>query len=191
MFSERTLQKARKGIMTSKEGAARQPQAIKGDLPQEISTFQIVNAKEHFLESALRLITPAVENGDEVVCLPEDIEELARDTINLFTTLLRCDEQHNLLAATAEEYPYQAAEEELADLFLRFLAVCDALRGLVDTLQRRGFEIKSQRDLEAVCTRAHYLARDDEAFYETEPYHALAERALTEYQTGQVEEWPI
>lgn len=115
---------------------------------------------------------------------------MARDTINLFTTLLRCDEQHNLLAATAEEYLYQAAEEELAELFLRFLAVCDALRGLVDTLQGRGHEIKSQRALEAVCARAHYLARD-EAFYETETYHALAERALTEYQTGQVEEWPI
>ncbi len=177
--------------MTSKEGTARRSQVIKDDPPQGISTFQIVNAKEQFLESALRLITPVVEDGDEAVYLPEDIEELARDTINLFTTLLRCDEQHNLLAATSEEYPYQAAEEELAELFLRFLALCDTLRGLVDTLQKRGYEVKSQRALEAVCTHANYLARDDEAFYETETYHALAERALAEYQTGQVEEWPI
>lgn len=33
-------------MMTGEEGAARQPQAIKDDPPQGISTFQIVNAKE-------------------------------------------------------------------------------------------------------------------------------------------------
>ena len=73
-----------------------------------MTTLQIASAKEQFLANALRLITPLVNNGDGVVSLPEDVESLARDTIDLFATLLRCDEQHNLRAATAEDYPYLA-----------------------------------------------------------------------------------
>jgi hypothetical protein len=155
-----------------------------------MTTLQIARAKEQFLEDALRVIAPVVNNGGEVISLPEDVESLARDAIDLFATLLRCDEQHHLLAVTSEDYPYLTAEEELAALLRRFLAMCEELCMLGETLQRRGHEIKSQSALEAVCAHAQRLVHDDQTFYETETYRTLAERAQTEYQSGQVEEWP-
>lgn len=155
-----------------------------------MTTLQIARAKEQFLEDALRVIVPVVNNGGEVISLPADVESLVRDAIDLFATLLRCDEQHHLLAVTSEDYPYLTAEEELAALLRRFLATCEELCVLSKTLNRRGYEIKSQSALEAVCARARRLVHDDQTFYETETYRTLAERARREYQNGQVEEWP-
>ncbi|MFQ5859444.1 MAG: hypothetical protein ACE5LU_27925, partial [Anaerolineae bacterium] len=153
---------------------------------EQAVSCQIANAKAQFLESALRLLTPVVQNGDEAVGLAEDIEGLAQDTIDLFATLLRCDKQHNLLAATSEEYPYEATEAQLEELFLRFATVCDRVRELVEALQNRGHEIESRHALEAVCAHAHRLVQDDDTFYETEAFRTLLEEALAEYQTGQV-----
>jgi len=158
---------------------------------QAMTTLQIARAKEQFLEDALRLIIPLANDGDGVRSLLDDFESLARDTVDLFSTLLRCDEQHNLLAATSDDYPYLEAEEELAALFRRFLTMCDGLRALGETLQSRGYEIKSQRTLEAAYAHAHRLVHDDQTFYETETYRTIAERAQAEYQSGQIEEWPV
>ena len=156
-----------------------------------MTTLQIAWAKEHFLEHALHLIAPVSERDEEQVrALVKDAEDLIRDAVNLFDTLLRCDEQHHSLAATVETYPYQATEEELTVLFRRFLAMCEALCALSQTLQARGFEIANKAALDKTCAHACRLVDDDQAFYATETYQALAERACADYESGQVERWP-
>lgn len=155
-----------------------------------MTTMQIARAKERYLENALNMISPAVKNGDVATSLLEDFESLVRDTIDLFATLQRCDEQHSLLAATVEDYPYQETEAELAALFRRFLSTCDELRVLGEVLQSKGHELESQRTLDSVCAHTRRLVYNDQTFYGTETYRTIAERAETEYQSGQVEEWP-
>lgn len=156
-----------------------------------MTTLQIAWAKEHFLEHALRLITPVVTGDGEAPSLAQDVDSLAQDAIDLFATLLRCDEEHSLLAATSDDYPYQATEEELAVLFRRFLNMSKDLSALTRRLQSQGHDIESQAELEAVSAHAWRLVHDDQSFYETETYRSLAEQAYAEYQSGQVEEWPV
>jgi len=156
-----------------------------------MTTLQIAWAKEHFLEHALRMITPVITEDGETPSLAQDLDSLAQDAIDLFATLLRCDEKHNLLAATSDDYPYQATEEELTVLFRRFLAMSEDLCVLARRLHRQGHDIEHLPALESVSTHARRLVHDDQSFYETDTYRALAKQAHAEYQRGQVEEWPV
>ncbi|MBS1252967.1 MAG: hypothetical protein MAG451_02011 [Anaerolineales bacterium] len=155
-----------------------------------MTTLQIARAKEKYLEDALDLVASVMENGDVLPSLAEDVESLVQDTIDLFATLRRCDEQHSLLAATSEDYPYEEIEVELAALFQQFLALCNELRAVTRMVQDRGHEIKGHQALGEICAHARRLVQDDQTFYESETYRLLAERAQAEYEAGQVEEWP-
>lgn len=156
-----------------------------------MTTLQIAWAKEHFLEHALRMITSVITEDGETPSLAQDLDSLAQDAIDLFATLLRCDEKHNLLAATSDDYPYQATEEELTVLFRRFLAMSEDLCVLARRLHRQGHDIKHLPALESVSAHARRLVHDDQSFYETDTYRALVKQAHAEYQSGQVEEWPV
>lgn len=155
-----------------------------------MTTLQIARAKEQYLEDALDLVASVMENGDVSSSLAEDAESLVQDTVDLFATLRRCDEQHSLLAATSDDYPYQEIEDELATLFQQFLSMCNQLCTLSDRFQDSGHEIESHHILQKVCAHARRLVQDDQTFYESETYRTLAERAQAEYEAGQVEEWP-
>ena len=100
-------------------------------------TLKIAQEKEQFLENALQVVAPIINNGYEPTFLSENMESLAQDTIELFATLLRCDEQHNLLAATIDDYSYSATEEALEKLFGRFLIMCGKLKSLSEALATR------------------------------------------------------
>ncbi len=156
-----------------------------------MTTLQIAWAKENFLEHALRLIIPdTYQKAQQESLLIQDIEDLVQDASQLFTTLLRCDEQHNLLVATQETYPYQAKEEELTVLFRRFLLMCEMLYTLSHSLQQQGLEITNWTTLKETRDHARRLVEDDQAFYATTTYHTLAEQAYTDYKSGHVEPWP-
>jgi uncharacterized protein (DUF1778 family) len=158
---------------------------------QQAISYRIADAKARFLEDAIQLIMPVLRNGDEAEFVVEDIEDLTQDTIDLFAALLRCDEQHHLLATLSDQYPYEATEAQLEKLFGRFVTVCDHVHELVEILQDRGQQVKSRHTLKAVCNRAHRLVEDDEAVYETEAFRTLMEEAFADYQAGQVKEWLV
>jgi hypothetical protein len=153
-------------------------------------TLEIAQAKEQFLEDALQVVVPIINNGYDPTFLSNDVESLAQDTVQLFATLLRCDEQHNLLATTVDNYPYAVTEETLDELFSRFLAMCGKLKSLSETIQQKGIYIKNHADLVTIYAHARRLVNDDQSFYETTTYERLAEQAEVEYQTGQIEKWP-
>jgi hypothetical protein len=153
--------------------------------------LQIAWAKQHALEHVLRLITPAVTSDDEAPCMTQDLDGLSQDATNLFAMLLRCDEKHHLLAATSDDYPYQATEDELTVLFRRFLAMSEDLCVLAQRLHRQGHIIDHLPALEAVSAHTRRLVHDDQSFYETDTYRTLTEQAHLAYQNGQVEEWPV
>jgi len=154
-----------------------------------ITTLQIAGVKERFLEKAVRLVVPPARNGNKLLPLPEDVEDLTQDAIGLFSTLLRCDEQHNLLAGGAD-YDYLTVETELTTLFSKFLVLCNELLDLGKTLGKQGRKIKNQSELEQIRAHVRRLVNNDQSFYRTKAYLTIAERAYTEYQSGQVEEWP-
>jgi len=154
------------------------------------TTLQLAEAKEQFLESALQLITPIVNNGHEMTFVIKDIEYLIEDVTNLFVMLLRCDEQHNLLATT-DNYPYLAIEFELTKLFERFLDGGKKLQQVGELLQEKGFELKNLAHLSNVCSHAHHLVEDDQRFYDTLVYQNLAQQSYTEYQNNKIDAWPV
>jgi len=154
------------------------------------TTLQLAEAKEQFLESALQLITPIVNNGHEMTFVIKDIEYLIEDVTNLFAMLLRCDEQHNLLATT-DNYPYLAIEFELTKLFERFLDGGKKLQQVGELLQEKGFELKNLAHLSDVCSHAHRLVEDDQSFYDTLAYQNLAQQSYIEYQNNKIEAWPV
>ncbi len=156
-----------------------------------ISTIlQLAEAKEQFLESAVQLITPVVNNGHEMTFVIKDVECLIEDETNLFAMLLRCDEQHNLLATT-DNYPCSAIESELTKLFERFLDGGKKLQQVAELLQKKGFELKNLAQLIDVCSHAHRLVEDDQSFYDTVVYQNLAQQSYTEYKNNKIETWPV
>lgn len=156
-----------------------------------MTTLQIAWAKEHYLEHALGLITPVIKGNGETPSVAQDLNSLVQDATDLFATLMRCDEKHNLLAATSDDYPYQATEEEITVLFRRFLAMSEDLCMLARRLHRQGHNIEHLAALKDVSARVRCLVHDDQSFYETDTYRVLAKQAQAEYQSGQVEEWPV
>ena len=152
-----------------------------------MTTIQIAKEKERFLEKSISLLK--VENF-KYATLAEDIEYLVQDAIGLFSLLLRCDEHHQLAAVTSNDYPYQAVEDTLDNIFIKFLDLCDELSSLAEVQFNMGYEIKNRNKLEAVRTKARHIVEDDETFYESERYRSITARAMDEYQKGQVEKWP-
>ena len=153
-----------------------------------MTTIQIAKEKELFLEKSISLLK--VENEKKYSTLAEDIEYITQDTIGLFPLLLHCDEHHQLAAVTSNDYPYQAVEETLDNLFIKFLELCDELSALMKVKFNMGYEIKNRNELEAVRAKARHIVEDDETFYESERYRSITARAMAEYQKGQMEEWP-
>lgn len=146
-------------------------------------TIQIAEEKERFLEKSISLLK--VEDEKKYDAFAEDIEYLAQDTIGLFSLLLRCDEHHQLASVTLNNYPYQAIEETLDNLFAKFLESCNQLSELVKVQHNLGYEFKSRDKLEAVRAKAQRIVADDETFYESERYLSITARAIEEYQRGQ------
>ncbi len=153
-----------------------------------MTTIQIAKEKERFLEKSINLLKR--ENEKKYATLAEDIEYLVQDAIGLFSLLLRCDENHQLTAVTSSDYPYQAAEETLDNIFIKFLELCDELSALAKIQLNMGYEIKNRNKLEAVRAKARHIVEDDETFYESQQYRSITARAMEEYQKGQVEKWP-
>jgi hypothetical protein len=155
------------------------------------TTLRIAWAKEYFLEHALHLIAPVVRGNNEAPRVAQDLDGVSQDATSLFAMLLRCDEKHNLLAATCDDYPYQATEDELTILFRRFLAVSEDLCVLARRPHRQDHDIEHLPALEAVSAHTRRLVHDDQSLYETDTYRKVAKQAHLAYQNGPVEEWPV
>jgi len=153
-----------------------------------MTTLKIAKEKERFLENSIRVLEMESETKHAVQA--EDIEYIAQDAIGLFHLLIRCDEYHQLTATISDDYPYQAVEETLEHLFIKFLELCNQILYYVEDQTEKGYKIKDQEKLEAVRAKAKRIVEDDEEFYESEDYRSITANAMEEYQKGQVEKWP-
>ena len=77
-----------------------------------------------------------------------EVEVLLRDTVQLYTDLLRTDEFHHYDARTHPQYPYAHVDEAIEALFrqLRNLLV----KGTVAVLEQHGYPLKAQQTLSSV-----------------------------------------
>jgi len=120
--------------------------------------------------------------------LAGEVDILIRDTLQLYTDVIRTDEFHHYDARTHPQYPYAQMEEQIEALFhaVRDLLVKES--ALAARLARHGYPLTGEADV-AQCLRAlDVLLADESPVYTSEPFQAVLQQSLDDVKAGRVVE---
>jgi len=122
--------------------------------------------------------------------LAGEIEVLLRDTVQLYTDLLRTDEFHHYDARTHPQYPYAHVEAAIEALFrqLRDLLVKGTV--VAAGLAHHGYPPKGAADVAQCLDTLDVLLADESPIYTSEPFQAVLQQSLDDIKEGRVVEMP-
>lgn len=151
------------------------------------SFTQIAHYKQAYLEKAIKEVWQLQTEQDFkwFVC---DVSIIISDILTFVDQIHECDNQHNLLAATVEDYPFEQIQREIEELFDSALQFSNYLFSLAQ--QFDGDQIENLEQLRKTITKLNWMLGKDDSVYESEGYKKLAEEAIQEYKAGMLEEWP-
>ena len=103
-----------------------------------------------------------------------EVEVLLRDTVQLYTDLLRTDEFHHYDARTHPQYPYAHVDEAIEALFrqLRNLLVKGTVVAAV--LEQHGYSPKGAADVVQCLRDLDVLLASESPIYTSEPFQAIS-----------------
>ncbi|MFQ6041835.1 MAG: hypothetical protein ACE5PV_13335 [Candidatus Poribacteria bacterium] len=164
------------------------------------SFTQVAHHKQTYLDKTIRELWNQVQSGLQSK-LPSSEQELewftrcvsivASDILTFVDMIHECDNRHNFLAVTVDDYPYDKVQKEIEELFESALHLANHLFSIARDLQQRGYEVDNLKRLKKTITELNWMLSKDESVYESEGYKKLTEEAIREYKTGTIlEQWP-
>lgn len=142
--------------------------------------------KQAYLQKAIKDIGQT-QTEQELRWFVHDVSVIASDILSFVDMIHECDNRHNLLAVTVEDYPYEQRQKEIEELFESALEFSNYLLSLA---RRKGFQIDNIEQLKKTIAELNWMLEKDDSVYESEGYKRLAEEAIQEYKAGILEEWP-
>jgi hypothetical protein len=120
--------------------------------------------------------------------LSGEIEVLLRDTLQLYTDLVRMDELHHYHARTQPQYPYAQVEEAIEALLrqLRDLLVKGTV--IAAAVEHHGYPPKGAADIAQCLQALEVLLADESPIYTSEPFQAVLQQSLDDINAGRVVE---
>jgi len=120
--------------------------------------------------------------------LTGEVEVLIRDTLQLYTDLVRADECHHYCAVTQSHYAYAQLEAQLEALLKKLHELLE--KGIVLAAQfvHHGYSPKGQTDLVECLHAVEVLLADESPIYGTTAFQDVLHRSLDDLNTGRVVE---
>jgi len=150
--------------------------------------------KERMLQEYSAQLSPQLEAGEpwadahQWAILTGEVEVLVRETVQLYTDLLKADEFHHACTATQPQYPYAQVDEQIEHLFHQLRGLLAKEIELTRKLEAHGYSPKGQASL-AECLRAvDVLLADESPIYATEAFQIILQQSLDDIKAGRLEE---
>jgi hypothetical protein len=163
------------------------------------SITQVVHYKQVYLNKTIKELWNQVQNGlrskllpseQELEWLTRDVSIVASDILTFVDMIHECDNHHNFLAVTVDDYPYEKMQKEIEELFESALQLANHFVAIAREFQQQGYEIDNLKRLQKTITELNWMLGKDESIYESEGYKKLTEEAIREYKAGILEQWP-
>jgi len=123
--------------------------------------------------------------------LTGEVDVLLRDTLQLYTDVVRTDEFHHYDARTHPQYPYAQMEKQIEALFHEVRDLLMKGSGLAARLARHGYPPTGEADV-AQCLRAlDVLLADESPIYTSKPFQAVLQQSLDDIKAGCVVEMSL
>jgi len=148
---------------------------------------QIAQHKQAYLDKAIREVWQ-IHTEQEFEWFVRDVSIIALDILTFVDMIHECDNRHNLLATTIEEYPFEQVQQEIEELFESALDFANYLLSLAQKFG--GYQIDNLEQLKKMVAKLRWMLGKDDSVYESEGYKKLTEEAVQEYKAGTLEEWP-
>jgi len=150
--------------------------------------------KEQMLQEYCAQLEPQIETGEPWVdahtwtILTGEVEILIRDTIQLYTDLVRVDEFHHYCAATQPQYSYAQLDAQLEALFQKLRELLEKEIALAAQFTYHGYSPKGQADLVECLHAVEVLLADESPIYGTTAFQDVLQQSLGDLNTGRVVE---
>jgi ribosomal protein L29 len=151
---------------------------------------QIAHHKQIYLDKATREIWKQVQTKQELEWIAREISIVISDILTFVDMIHECDNRHNFLAVTEEEYPFDQMQKEIEELFEKALELAKYLVSLAHKFEQQSSKIDNLQRLKKTIAELNWMLRKDKSVYESEGYKKLTEEAIREYRAGILEEWP-
>ena len=120
--------------------------------------------------------------------LTGEVDVLIRDTLELYTDVVRTDEFHHYEARTHAQYPYAQMEEQIEALFHKVRDLLVKESALATQLAHHGYPPKGQADLVACLRAVDVLLADESPIYTSEPFQAVLQQSLDDIKASRLVE---
>ena len=117
-------------------------------------------------------------------------EVLIRDTIQLYSDLLRADEFHHYCATTQPHYLYVQQEAQCTAIFHSLHVLVEKEIALAAQFAQHGESLKGYAELVECCRAVDVLLADESPIYPTETFQTLLKRSFDDIKAGRVVEMP-
>jgi len=163
------------------------------------SFIQVAHYKQVYLDKTMKELWYQVQNSLRSKLLPseQELEWLTRnasivasDILTFVDMIHECDNRHNLLAVTVNDYPYDKIQKEIEELFESALRLASCLVSIASEFQKQGCRVNNIEQFKKTVTELNWMLSKDESIYESEGYKKLTEEAIREYKAGILEQWP-
>ena len=163
------------------------------------SITQVAHYKQVYLDKTIKELWNQVQNGlwskllpseQEFEWLTRDVSIVASDILTFVDMIHECDNRHNFLAVTVDDYPYDKIQQEIEELFENALRLASCLVSIASEFQKQGCRVNNIKQLKKTVTELNWMLSKDESIYESEGYKKLTEEAIREYKAGILEQWP-
>ena len=146
--------------------------------------------KAQWLQEYYAQLGPQLDAGEPWVdahtwaILTGEVDVLIRDTLQLYTDVVRTDEFHHYDARTHPQYPYAQMEKQIEALFYEVRDLLMKESGLAARLAHHGYPPIGEADV-AQCLRAlDVLLADESPIYTSEPFQAVLQQSLDDIKAG-------
>ncbi|MBM3238172.1 hypothetical protein FJZ31_17915 [Candidatus Poribacteria bacterium] len=151
---------------------------------------QIAHHKQIYLDKATKEIWKQVQTEQELEWLAREISIVISDILTFVDMIHECDNRHNFLAATEEDYPFDQMQKEIEELSEEALDFAKHLVSLAHKFEQQGSEVDNLQCLKKTIAELNWMLKRDNSVYESEGYKKLTEETIREYRAGMLEEWP-
>jgi hypothetical protein len=150
--------------------------------------------KEQMLQEYCAELEPQIATGEPWgdahtwAILSREVEVLIRDTLQLYTDLVRTDEFHHYCAVTQPHYSYAQLEAQLEALFQTLHELLEKEIALAAQFVSHGYSPKGQGDLVECLHAVEVLLADESPIYCTTAFQDVLQQSLDDLSTSRIVE---
>jgi hypothetical protein len=120
--------------------------------------------------------------------LAGESEVLLRDTVQLYTDIVRTDEFHHYNTRTYPQYPYAHVEEAIEALFRQLHDLLVKGTVVASSLEQHGYPPKGAADVARCLDALDVLLADESPIYTSEAFQTILQQSLDDIKAGRVVE---